>query len=64
MPLQICVGDTLELKKKHPCGSVTWETLRVGADFKICCKGCGCELMLPRVKLEKSVKKINGAGIK
>lgn len=60
MPLQIAVGDRLELKKKHPCGSLEWETLRVGADFKIKCLRCGCELMLPRAKLEKSIRKING----
>ena len=64
MPLQIEVGDILELKKKHPCGSLEWETLRIGADFKIKCKGCSCEIMLPRVKLEKSVKKINGVNVR
>lgn len=60
VPLNIAVGDVLELKKKHPCGSLKWDTLRTGADFKIKCQGCGYELMLPRVKLEKSVRKING----
>lgn len=60
MPLQIAVGDVLELKKKHPCGSAEWETLRIGADFKIKCLGCGCVLMLPRVNLEKKIRKING----
>ena len=64
MPLQINVGDTLELKKKHPCGSMEWKTIRIGADLKIQCIGCGCEIMLPRVKLEKSIKKINGVIIK
>ncbi len=64
MPLQINVGDTLELKKKHPCGSIEWKTIRIGADFKIQCMGCGSEIMLPRVKLEKSVKKINGEHVK
>ena len=52
------VGDILELKKTHPCGSRQWLVLRVGMDFKLRCTGCGHELMLPRVKAEKSIKKI------
>ncbi|MDE7061326.1 MAG: DUF951 domain-containing protein, partial [Lachnospiraceae bacterium] len=33
--MDIKVGDTLKLKKKHPCGSFEWEVLRVGADFRL-----------------------------
>ena len=63
MPMDIHVGDVLELKKQHPCGSRQWKVLRVGMDFKLRCAGCGHELMLPRSKAEKAVKKImrNGA---
>lgn len=60
MPMKILVGDEVELKKKHPCGSFFWEVTRIGADFKIKCKGCGCVVMLPRTKLEKNVKRVNG----
>lgn len=56
--MDVRVGDTLELKKAHPCGSKTWLVLRVGMDFKIRCGGCGHELMLPRSKVEKNIKKI------
>jgi len=56
--LDIRVGDVLELKKFHPCGSRRWLVLRVGMDFKLRCTGCGHELMLPRVKAEKSVKRV------
>ena len=61
--MDIHVGDVLELKKQHPCGSKEWKVLRVGMDLKLKCEGCGHELMLPRSKAEKSVKKIkrNGA---
>ena len=52
------VGDIVKLKKPHPCGSQEWEILRVGADFRLKCLGCGHELMLPRSKAEKSVKKV------
>ena len=60
--MDIHVGDVLELKKQHPCGSREWQVLRVGMDFKLKCAGCGHELMLPRSKAEKSVKKIKRHG--
>lgn len=56
--VDIRVGDILELKKTHPCGSRQWQVLRVGMDFKLRCTGCGHELMLPRSKAEKNIKKI------
>lgn len=56
--MDIHVGDVLELKKAHPCGSRRWLVLRVGMDFKLRCTGCGHELMTPRSKAEKSIKKI------
>ncbi len=55
--MDIHVNDVLELKKEHPCGSRSWRVLRVGMDFKLRCQGCGHELMLPRSKVEKSIKK-------
>ncbi len=58
MSVDIRVGDVLELKKGHPCGSRSWLVLRVGMDFRLRCQGCGHELMIPRVKAEKSIKKI------
>ena len=56
--MDVRVGDVLELKKQHPCGSREWLVLRVGMDFKLRCAGCGHELMLPRSKAEKTIKKI------
>ena len=56
--LKFEVGDIVKLKKPHPCGSTQWEILRVGMDIKLKCLGCGHELMLPRSKVEKSIKKI------
>lgn len=52
------IGDVVEMKKKHPCGSFEWEIWRMGADFGIKCLGCGRKVMIPRPKFEKSVKKI------
>lgn len=52
------LNQKVELKKSHPCGSKVWTILRVGMDIKLRCEGCGHELMLPRSKAEKAIKKI------
>ena len=39
--MDIRVGDTLLMKKQHPCGSRRWLVLRTGADFRLRCEGCG-----------------------
>jgi hypothetical protein len=52
------LGDIVQTRKGHPCGSDQWEVIRLGADIKIKCVGCGRIIMLPRPKFEKSVKKI------
>ena len=57
--MEINVGDVLTLKKPHPCGSREWEVLRVGADFRLRCSGCGHQIMIARRLLEKNVKEIN-----
>ena len=44
--------------EKPPCGASSFEVLRVGMDFKIRCTGCGREVMLPRAKIEKNIKKV------
>ena len=56
--MDIRVNDVLELKKEHPCGSRRWQVLGVGMDFRLRCMGCGHELMIPRSKAEKSIKKV------
>ena len=56
---KIDVGDILELKKPHPCGEKCFSVLRVGSDIRILCKGCGRDMTVPRVKLEKAIKKIH-----
>ncbi len=60
--MDVKVGDTLLMKKKHPCGADTFSVLRIGMDFKIRCTGCGHEIMAPRVKIEKNIKKIISSG--
>lgn len=56
--VEIQVGDVLQMKKTHPCGSREWDVLRVGMDFRLRCRGCGREVMLPRSKAEKNIKKV------
>lgn len=56
--MDVRVGDILQMKKAHPCGSKKFLVLRSGMDFKIKCQECGHEVMLPRVKVEKNIKKI------
>ena len=60
--MDIAVGDTILTRKRHPCGASSFEVLRVGMDFKIRCQKCGHEIMLPRVKIEKNIKKILRSG--
>lgn len=56
--MDIQVGDILKMKKQHPCGASEWEVLRIGADFRLKCVGCGHQIMIPRVKAEKNVRGI------
>ena len=58
MPLDVHVGDVVTMKKAHPCGSREWKLLRVGTDFRMECLGCGHQVMAPRSKIEKNIKKI------
>lgn len=52
------LGDIVEMKKIHPCGSKNWEIIRLGADIKIKCLGCARIVMLPRIKFDSGVRKI------
>lgn len=56
--MDVRVKDVIKMKKPHPCGSYEFTVLRIGMDFKIKCNGCGHEVMLPRLKCEKNIKKI------
>lgn len=56
--MDIRVGDILEMKKQHPCGSKKMIVLRAGMDFRLRCEKCGREFMAPRAKCEKSIKNV------
>ncbi len=52
------IDDILEFKKNHPCGSNQWKVVRTGVDMKLECMGCKRIIIIPRVDLNKKVKKI------
>lgn len=56
--MNFSVGDIVQMRKPHPCGSYEWEVLRTGMDFRIRCCKCQHQVMLTRPKFEKGVKKI------
>ena len=58
MEPQISVGDRLQMRKVHPCGSDEWVVYRVGADIGIRCLGCQRRVLMPRKVLLKRVKHI------
>ena len=56
--MDVRVGDLLEMKKPHPCGSKTFLVLRIGMDFRLKCQGCGHEFLAPRLKIERHIRKL------
>ena len=58
MEQEFCVGDIVETKKQHPCGSKKWKIIRVGVDFKLECQGCSHVITVERQKALKMITKI------
>ena len=58
MALNLHLGDTVRLKKAHPCGSYEWEVTRLGADIGLVCLGCGRRTMLRRSRLEQRLQEL------
>lgn len=56
--MDVRLQDILVMKKKHMCGSDRWIVLRTGMDFRLRCCGCGHEILQPRSKAEKSIRRI------
>ena len=52
------LGDTIELKKQHPCGDNRFKVMRVGSEMRILCLKCGRDMNIDRIKLEKATKRI------
>ena len=60
--LKFEIGDIVELKKPHPCGSKQFKILRVGSEMRIVCLGCTHDMTIDRIKLEKAVKRFIKGG--
>lgn len=58
--MDVKTGDIVVMKKNHPCGSNRFEVLRTGVDFKLKCVKCGHEVMVPRIKITKYIKAVDG----
>ena len=53
------LNDIVEMKKEHPCHkSKQWKIIRMGADIRIKCLGCGTRILFPRSEFEKKLKKV------
>ncbi len=53
------LNDIVEMKKQHPCKkSNHWKIIRMGADIKIKCLGCGAAIMFDRSEFEKKLKRV------
>jgi len=55
---QFQLGDIVQMKKNHPCGSNEMEIIRMGMDIRIKCVGCKHSVLVPRAKFEKNMKKV------
>lgn len=52
------LGDTVTMKKPHPCGTNEWVIIRMGMDIRIKCVACGRSVLLPRREFERAMKKV------
>lgn len=52
------IGNRVQMRKRHPCGSDQWDVYRVGADIGLRCAGCGRRVLLPRRQFNKGLKRI------
>lgn len=60
MVVAYALYDEVEMKKPHPCSthSKRFQIVRLGADVKIRCLGCGNLLMIDRSAFNEKIKKV------
>ena len=61
-PLAIHLDDEVRLRKPHPCGADRWQILRVGADVRLRCTGCGRVILVSRADIERRITMIYPPG--
>ena len=52
------VGDRVQMRKKHPCGSDEWVIYRIGADIGMRCAGCDRRVLLARREFDRRLRRI------
>ena len=52
------IWSLLVLKKGHPCGENLWEVVKLGADIRLKCTKCGRLVIIPRIELNKKIKRV------
>ena len=60
--IEIGLGDIVQLRKKHPCGSFEWQVVRLGVDIGLICQGCDRRVLIARSKFNKQLKIIISKG--
>ena len=58
MPLDVRMGDVIEMRKPHPCGGRAWTVVRVGADIGLRCNSCERRIMMDRPTLHRGAKQL------
>ncbi|CAM3412931.1 DUF951 domain-containing protein [Hydrogenibacillus schlegelii] len=52
------LGDVVELKKPHPCGTNAWTIVRMGMDIRLKCTGCGATVLFVRSEFERRLRRV------
>ena len=58
MAYELKAGDTVRLKKAHPCGEFLWTVARLGADIGLVCRKCKRYILVPRPQLSRRVREV------
>lgn len=61
-PIEINIGDVVQMRKQHPCGGDTWRVVRLGAEIGIRCQKCDRKVLLQRSIFERRVKRFISRG--
>lgn len=56
--VRFSVGDTLIMRKPHPCGDNRFKVVRTGSDVRIICLKCSRDVTVERLKIEKNIKTV------
>ena len=62
-PADVQVGDVIQTRKGHPCGSDQWRVYRIGADIGLRCLGCDRLVMLPYSQFARAMKKLVSSAV-